>query len=833
MFHQLLRRLRGYRRLLRDRANQGQRPRRALLLLENLEARDVPAPLAWASGLSLTSAESGLVAQTEGTGLLVLAGPSTTSYNLTVTDPSWNATATATIQPLDFARSSPGVGPLPNGDFVVFGGAQNGYATSAVTQYDPNTATVTDGTTNQTRSLHSMNMPRAELGWATNTSTSLSYAIGGQDNNGTPLSSVEAYTPSTNSWSFLASLPQTLYGESAVSDAAGHLYTFGGVGANGAITSNVYRYTIATNTWDQVASLQVGVRDSAAVLGPVGLIYVLGGATASGKTATVERYNIASNSWTVQTSLPQAESSEAAVVDSLGRIEVLGGCDASGNPSAAIYVSQKLTQPDLAPTITSTPVRGVVVNAAYSYQVLNASNPQATYTLTTAPAGMTVDTNTGLISWTPSYATESVANVTVVASNCVGQATQSFTVAVAPATPTGLAGVGVSTSAIKLSWDASTDPNVTGYNVYRRTFLHDPRGSGGSYHYSVIASNVTSTSVTISGTSVAGTYLVSAVNSAGVESTRSGVVTVGTLAAPVLFTATTTSGADISSINVNVGDTAQIYLVQEFANPAPTFSLVSGPSGISVDPTTGLATYTPGPEDIGYQYATFAATNSVGTSTYTFLYDVLALNPTVTLNTGPFTYDGTAHAAAATAVGSDGVTPVDGTFSFTYSGATTAPTAAGTYSVTATFTSADVSYAGAVVTTSLTINQATPTITVNSGPFDYDGNPHAATAAALGVDGSTSVDGTLQVTYNGDSTAPTGPGLYSVVAAFTSNDSNYASTSVTSNLIINSPGTESPTLLLEDGSAPYDGNAHGDAVVAVGADGTTPVAGDFIITYND
>ena len=122
---------------------------------------------------------------------------------------------------------------------------------------------------------------------------------------------------------------------------------------NGAITSNVYRYTIATNTWDQVASLQVGVRDSAAVLGPDGLIYILGGTTANGATATVQSYNIATNTWTLATSLPQALRSEAAVVDSLGRIEVLGGYDASGNATAAIYTSQELTQPAVAPTITS------------------------------------------------------------------------------------------------------------------------------------------------------------------------------------------------------------------------------------------------------------------------------------------------------------------------------------------------------------------------------------------------------------------------------------------------------------------------------------------------
>src|SRR6202035_2234788 len=136
---------------------------------------------------------------------------------------------------------------------------------------------------------------------------------------------------------------------------------------------------------------------------------------------------------------------------------------------------------------------------------------------------------------------------------------------------------------------------VTGYNVYRRYFAHSPRGSGGSYFYSRIASNVTTNSVTLAGAGAAASYLVSAVNSAGLESVRSGVITVATLAPPVLFTATTTSGADISSLTLHVGQTAQIDLVQEFANPAPTFFLVSGPSAVSVTPTTGLVTYTPSP----------------------------------------------------------------------------------------------------------------------------------------------------------------------------------------------------------------------------------------------
>jgi hypothetical protein len=764
-----------------------------------------------------------------------MAGPGTTSYTLSATYPSWQAAMAATHQPLDFARSAPGAGPLPGGYFLVFGGAQNGFATSAVTQYDPNTVTVVDGATNQTRSLRSMNVPRAELGWATD-ANGLSYAIGGQDNNGTPLGSMEVYNPSANSWTFLASLPQTLYGESAVSDGAGHIYTFGGVGAGGAITNAVYRYTIATNTWDQSASpMQVGVRDSAALVGPNGLIYVIGGQTAAGATATVESYNISTNTWNLETSLPQPLYSPAVAVDSLGRIAVLGGYDVNGNPLASTYVSQEFTQPDLAPTITSSAPATGVLNGGYAYQVMSTGNPQAAYSLVSPPAGMMINANTGLINWTPtalgSY------SVTVQAASPVGQVTQSFSINVilpTPPTPTGVTGTPLSSTSLRLAWNPSPDPNVTSYDVYERFahVYHSPRGSGGgvTYTYSLVASGITGTSVTLS---ASGVYGVTAVNYEGYQSAPSPYTSESVATAPDLYTATTTSGADISSLNVNVGQTAQIDLIQAGANPAPTFSLVSGPSAIMVNPTTGLVTYTPGPADIGQQIVTFAASNSAGRSTYQFVYNVLALNPTVTVLPVTVTYDGNPHGVGATAVGNDGVTAVAGSFSFTYNGSSTPPTDAGTYAVTATFTSADPSYASVVASSTLTINPATPTVTVSSGPFKYDGvTPQAAGATAVGVDGVTPVNGSFQFTYDGSTTPPIGPGLFTVAAAFTSNDPDYASTTVTSNEIVNSPGTVVPTLTLVDGSAPYDGNTHADSATAVGTDGATAVAGSFLITYN-
>ncbi len=137
MFKNYLRQLATILGVKNNRFLRPRRSGRGLLVLESLEARDLPAPLTWSVGANLPLAEGGIVAQPEGTSLLTLAGPGTTSYTLTAAYPSWQASASPTVQPLDFARSSPGVGPLPNGYYLVFGGLQNGFATSAVTQYDP------------------------------------------------------------------------------------------------------------------------------------------------------------------------------------------------------------------------------------------------------------------------------------------------------------------------------------------------------------------------------------------------------------------------------------------------------------------------------------------------------------------------------------------------------------------------------------------------------------------------------------------------------------------------------------------------------------------------
>ena len=155
----------------------------------------------------------------------------------------------------------------------------------------------------------------------------------------------------------------------------------------------------------------------------------------------------------------------------------------------------------------------------------------------------------------------------------------------------------------------------------------------------------------------------------------------------------------MSSASVEAGQTLQVTLLG-YGNLSPTYTMVSGPSDMSVDPTTGIVTFTPNASQIGNVSATFTATNSVGSSTATFTFQVLSI-PTVVVNNSTVTFDGYAHAATATAYGSDGVTPLAGSFSYLYAPASnptafssTMPSFVGTYIVQANFTSGNASYGG-------------------------------------------------------------------------------------------------------------------------------------------
>src|ERR1051326_1466062 len=205
----------------------------------------------------------------------------------------------------------------------------------------------------------------------------------------------------------------------------------------------------------------------------------------------------------------------------------------------------------------------------------------------------------------------------------------------------------------------------------------------------------------------------------------------------------------------------------------------------------------------------------------TALINVLKATPVITVTDPAPTFDGTAKVATASATGIGGAV-VSGTFAFTYKDASNtpiaSPTNAGSYSVTASFTSSDTNYSNATGTGTLTINQATPTVTVSGGPFTFDGNSHAATVTVTGGGGVT-VSGSSAVTYNGVATVPANAGTYAVAVSFTSSDPNYSNASGSGSIIINKADSTTVVTVAGGVTFTYDAAAHPATVAVTGAGG--------------
>jgi hypothetical protein len=714
-------------------------------------------------------------------------------------NPSWKAVYSYNT-PLDQVRVAPGAAVLADGTIMIFGG-QGG-------EGDPLNS-VYDFYGNPTVPA-SMNSARYDFGYATDENHNV-YAIGGRGDGVS--SSVESFNQAANTWTELAQLPQGLSGLSAVGDDAGHIFAIGGVEGNGILSAAVYRYTVATNTWDTVASLPAATGNSAAVLGSNGLIYVFGGITAAGTTAAVESYNESTNTWTVETPLPAPVSSEGATTDSLGRIVVAGGFDASGLATANVYVSQQLNQLDSVPVITTTTASPATVNSAYSLQVLSTGNPQPTYTLTAAPTGMTINPSTGLVSWTPNSDQAGYQTYTVQASNYAGNALQTYTIPVIGEAPAGVTATGSSTSSINVSWNASADSGGVTYNVYEA--IYHPVYHGRSYYtYKLIGSGIAGTSYLVTGlaTGSTHTYVVTDVGDVtGLESARSAMAAGQSWYAPTLSTEFLLGSGAVwqGAAPVTSGQSVQITLLWT-GNPTPDFTITSAPPGTILVDASGHVSYTPAPGVLGVVNYTVQASNPVGTATQTYQFDVLPA-PTIIFNDGPFTFNGYAFYATATAVGTDGVTSVPGTFEFFYSGPSNPPSFAGTYTVTAYFTSGVSNYGSTVATSTMIINPAPAVFGDLVSPTIPDGTPTVTLSGNL-TDGQLApASGSVDVTLNGVTQAvPLGagdtfaatfdtsalpPGSYAVAYAYVPGDTDFTAQNGSSTVTVTTSVQTTPTII--------------------------------------
>lgn len=357
-------------------------------------------------------------------------------------------------------------------------------------------------------------------------------------------------------------------------------------------------------------------------------------------------------------------------------------------------------------TITATAGR---VGDAYSYQVTSNAAAPLTYGASGLPAGLAINSSTGLITGTPSAAGTFTGNVSVTSGGNTNNAAISITIAAA-------ANASVITS------------STTATGTVGTAFTYNSAGTNTptSYNITGLPAGLTANTTTgvISGTPTAvgtSSIVISANNAAGTGSPVTVTLTVAApAAAPVISSATT------ASVAVNGAFTYTIT-----ASPAATSFAASGlPLGLSLNTTTGVISGNP---SVANSYSvTLTATNAGGTSaprTLTLTVGALSSITSAATSTGSvgaaysFTVTSAVVVPAVTSYNISGLPA--GLSADTNTGAITGtPTTAGTYTISLSANNA--TGTGPVSTLTLTVGNrpaitsvATAAGTVGSG-FTYN-----------------------------------------------------------------------------------------------------------------
>jgi gliding motility-associated-like protein len=157
------------------------------------------------------------------------------------------------------------------------------------------------------------------------------------------------------------------------------------------------------------------------------------------------------------------------------------------NTATFSNVAYSQTAPTGSPEISSATTATATIGTAFSYSITASASPSS-YSASGLPAGLSLNTATGIISGTPTALAQS--EVALTATNTSGSGTATLMLKVinsqAPAAPASAVALVVNTTQIKLTWAASA--NATGYSVKRSLT------QGGAY--TTIQAGVTDTSFT-------------------------------------------------------------------------------------------------------------------------------------------------------------------------------------------------------------------------------------------------------------------------------------------------------------------------------------------------
>jgi len=284
-----------------------------------------------------------------------------------------------------------------------------------------------------------------------------------------------------------------------------------------------------------------------------------------------------------------------------------GNYSATGSANSSWTMQMVALKPALsgyaeaAPTITSATTASGKVGSAFSYQITSNGTPTS-YGATGLPAGLSVNTTSGLISGTPTAVGTSTVTLSATNSAGTGNATLTLTIAALPTITSAATASGKVGSAFSYQIAASNTPTS-----YGATGL--PAGL-----------TVNSGTGLISGTPTAAgtsTVTLSAINSAG---TGNATLTITIVAVPAITSAATANGTVGSAFSYQIT-----------ASNTPTgFAATGLPAGLTVNSGTGLISGTP--TAAGTSTVTMSASNAGGTGSATLTLTIASAAPVLSIN---------------------------------------------------------------------------------------------------------------------------------------------------------------------------------------------------------
>jgi parallel beta-helix repeat protein len=303
--------------------------------------------------------------------------------------------------------------------------------------------------------------------------------------------------------------------------------------------------------------------------------------------------------------------------------QIISGKDLAGNNLIAGGVPNPwsfTTVANIPPSILSSPIVTATEDVQYIYDVmaLDSDGGAMTYTLTSYPTGMAINSTTGLITWTPTNSQVGTSNVTIlVLDEDGGSDSQSFNISVAnvndPPTMSSTPII-VATEDIQYTYDVDgldIDGDLLTYSLstYPQGMTID--NASGLITWTPTNSQVGDNSVVV---------LVSDQN--GGSETQSFSITVdNSNDAPILFSTPITTATE-----------DEIYVYDVDANDVDTqdtliYSLTAFPTGMTIDPNSGVITWTPTNAQVGANPVTVLVTDENGTSdTQSFIITVANAN---------------------------------------------------------------------------------------------------------------------------------------------------------------------------------------------------------------